>query len=252
MLHHTENGIEWLTFELFAECKQLKHGVILRKGGQSQGTFSSLNLSTFVGDNQAHVEQNLENVQKTFGFSSLHSLRQVHGKGIWELQTPFRPPPAADAMVTRIQNQTLFVTHADCQAAIFYDPVNHILANVHAGWRGNVQQIYQGVIEYLKSQYGSQPANILAGISPSLGPKNAEFKHYQQEFPREFWDYQITPNYFDLWAIAKMQLIACGLLSSHIEIAQIDTVDSPEDFFSYRRDPLTGRNGTFAVLIEKH
>jgi hypothetical protein len=252
MLRHAENGIEWLTFELFAECKELKHGILLRKGGHSQKNFASLNLSFSVGDNNSHVQQNLQKVQKACRLPPLSTLRQAHGKAIWDLQMPCSEASTADALVTRIPHQTLFITHADCQAAIFYDPVNHVLANVHAGWRGNVQQIYREVIEYLKGKYGTQPKNILAGISPSLGPKHAEFKHYQQEFPQAFWEYQVAPNYFDLWAIAKMQLIACGLLDSHIEIAQMDTFDAPGDFFSYRRDRETGRNATFAVLLEKN
>ena len=141
--------------------------------------------------------------------------------------------------------------HADCQAAIFYDPVHHALANVHSGWRGNVKNIYQTTILKMASVFGTKPQDLLVGISPSLGPQHAEFKNYKVEFPEHFWSFQVCPEYFDLWAIARHQLEEAGVLPYHIEIAGICTYANKEDCYSYRRDKVTGRHATLAMLRDE-
>ena len=141
------------------------------------------------------------------------------------------------------------IKHADCQAAIFYDPVHKALANVHCGWRGNVKNIYRVAVQKMKFTFGTNPKDLLVGISPSLGPDHSEFIHYQTEWPEEFWRFQVRPNYLDLWAIARDQLEQCGLLPHHIEVAGICTFANPQDFFSHRRDKITGRHATVAMLL---
>lgn len=252
MLRHKKDGIEWLTFELLANCKFLNHGILMREGGFSSNPFFSLNLGAYCSDNPSLVARNLEKIQKTLDLPPLCLPQQVHGTTIWEAgRTQSTSPFPADALVINNHTETLLITHADCQAAIFYDPQEHVLANVHCGWRGNVQNIYQTVIHFLCHKHHSKPQNILVGISPSLGPQHAEFLHYQKELPQNFWDFQVKPFFFDLWAIAKMQLQSCGILPEHIEIAEMDTFSNSVDFFSYRRDRITGRNGTFANLLKK-
>ncbi|MBS4167885.1 peptidoglycan editing factor PgeF [Parachlamydia sp. AcF125] len=253
MLRHQKDGIEWLEFELLADCKNLRHGVLLRAGGFSNAPFTSLNLGLFsTPDERSTVRQNFEKVKHTFQLPSPYIAKQSHGTHIWHIKNLDTYPQKADALVTNESERALFVMHADCQAAIMYDPITQALANVHAGWRGNVQNIFQKTIHYLYSAFGAQPENILVAISPSLGPSNAEFKHFSAEFPPSFWDFQIRPFYFDLWAISQMQLETCGILPHHIQIAKMDTYSLSLDFFSYRRDGITGRNGTFAMLPKKN
>jgi len=100
----------------------------------------------------------------------------------------------------------------------------------------------------MKNKYGSRVDNIHVCISPSLGPHDAEFLNYQNELPPSFWEYQIKPYYFDLWGISKDQLLQAGILEHHIQIAGISTLSNPEDYFSYRREKVSGRHGTFAVM----
>lgn len=154
-----------------------------------------------------------------------------------------------DALVTADKGMALMIKHADCQAAIFYDPTNQAIANVHAGWRGSVSNIYAEIVHTMQQTFGSRPQELLACISPSLGPEEAEFIHYNQELPEELWDFQVKSNYFDFWAISEYQLQAAGLLPHHIEIAKISTYSNAHDYFSYRRERVTGRNGTVVALV---
>lgn len=251
MLRKEKNGVEWLEFELLADISQVVHGVFLRKGGVSEGPCASLNLGGNTGDHWERVRENRKRVAEALGLIQLVSSYQVHSDRVVCVTADGLPDrEEADGMITRQPNIGLMIKHADCQAAIFYDPQHRAIANVHAGWRGNVKNIYAKTIEQMGQQFGTSASDLLVCVSPSLGPSRSEFKLFKEELPESFWKFQIEPTYFDLWAIARHQLEECGVLSHHIEIASICTYSHPEDFFSHRRDkPSTGRNATIAALI---
>jgi YfiH family protein len=246
MQRRTNGEVEWLTFDVFEEFPHLVHGVFLRHGGVSQGEFGSLNFSSSRGDCQKNVDENRKRALKALHIDRWCDLDQEHGKKIIPANHPLNE--RGDALITNRPHLGLMVLHADCQAALFYDPIENAIALTHCGWRGNVQNIYRETIQSMKHFYGSQPQNILVGISPSLGPQASEFIHYQQELPLHFYPFQYKPTYFDLWAISKWQLDACGILPHHIEIAEMCTYSNPQDFFSYRRAHESGRHATLASL----
>jgi hypothetical protein len=252
-----ENGLEWLEFDLLAEIPGLKHGVYLRSGGFSEGAFKSLNLSYDVGDNASFVNQNVAKLHSHFQDNNQQKAlkwgHQCHGKQVAYIDERSSAEIGfCDSLMTATPNLTLLIKHADCQAAIFYDPKNHAIANVHAGWRGNVINIYAETIAAMQRQFGSKPSDLLVCISPSLGPEEAEFINYKSEFPEEMWSFQVRPHFFDLWAYSEYQLQQAGILPHHIEIARICTKSNPHDYFSYRRDKVTGRNATCVGLKAFH
>jgi YfiH family protein len=247
MIRKEKEGVEWLEFELLQGFAQLKHGVFLRHGGVSTAPFSSLNAITHTGDCFEKVQENRKKILGTLDLKKLIFKKQIHSTEIaWikEIQNETHTQIAScDGLMTALPHHGLMTVHADCQAAIFYDPIHHALASVHAGWRGQVQNIYAETIFKMKSAFQSNPKELLVTISPSLGPENSEFKNYKTELPQEFWPFQIKPTYFDLWAIARYQLEKAGVLPHHIQIAQIDTYANSQDFFSFRRERALGPQG---------
>jgi YfiH family protein len=241
------NGIEWLEFELF-QGLPLQHAVFLRKGGVSTGPFASLNLGRYAGDEEKHIEENQKRVAACFDFLPITYVEQVHKDAVVEIVKEGEKI-IADALITNKRSLPLAMTHADCQVAIFYDARNHALAVVHAGWRGNVLNIYEKTLAKMEQLYGSKREELLVVISPSLGPNAAEFIHYKEEFPPSFWKFQIRHNYFDLWVIAENQLQQSGVPLEHIQIARQCTFENPSDFFSYRREKKSGRHATIASLL---
>lgn len=245
------HGISWLEFELLAPFKNLTHGILLRHGGYSTDLFASLNMGFSLQNllENKNVKLNREKVKKIFAFKNLYDCQLEHADKIVEITHKNKGlRPTCDALSTVLHDTVLMITHADCQATIFYDPVQQAIANVHAGWKGNVQNIYGKTVNFMKHHYGSFPDNLHVCISPSLGPYDAEFIHYRQELPQAFWEFQMSPCYFDLWTIAKNQLLQAGVLEHHIQIAQISNFSHPEDYFSYRREKITGRHGTFVAI----
>ena len=241
--------LEWLEYELLERYPHVKHGTFSRHGGMSDGRFATLNIGDGTADHPESIKGNREILRKTFGVSQIVYPHQTHGTNVHRVTSKnLDQIPQADALYTTEKGIGLGICHADCQAAIFYDPVHEAIAVVHCGWRGSTQDLYQRVINTLKREIGTQPHNLVVCISPSLGPEHSEFKNYKQELPKEFWEYQTKPMHFDFWAISKMQLERCGVLPKNIEIAGICTFCTLEDYYSYRREKDTGRNATIVAL----
>jgi YfiH family protein len=188
-------------------------------------------------------------VRKTLDIPHIVYPHQMHSTKIERVSAKnHQGPLQADALYTSEKNVGLGITHADCQAAILYDPVHEVVAIAHCGWKGSVQNLYARVIETLQREVGTQPHNLLVCISPSLGPDHSEFKNYKQELPKEFWEFQTKPLHFDFWGISRMQFQKCGVLPKNIEMAEICTVCNTQDYFSHRADKNAGRNATIVAL----
>lgn len=252
---HTHNQLQWIAYDLLSDIPSLTHASFKRQGGVSLAPYHALNLGYHTEDDPQAVQQNLTRVRDALSISTLKFVRQCHElrESIVEEDANIKDEKS-DILLTSRKEIGLMINHADCQAAIFYDPINHALAVVHSGWRGSVKNIYAHTIGLMQKRFRSSPKELLVCISPSLGPQAAEFTNYQTELPPHFWDFQIKPLYFDFWAISRMQLEKCGILPHHIEIASLCTYSNPQDYFSYRRDGKRGIkgghgvHGTIAVL----
>ncbi len=238
-------------FRILEQVPGLVHGVYTRHGGVSLPPYATLNVAWNNGDDPAAVRENLSRVRKSLGTRLLASSLQVHGDEIHILSDAAaegREPdgfliraPAGDGLMTALEDVGLMIKIADCQAVFLVDPRLRVIANVHCGWRGSVRNLAGRAVALMRNRFGSRPRDLLAAVSPSLGPCCAEFRNYRDELPRSFWSYQVKPTYFDFWEITRRQLREAGLMEGHIEIAGRCTVCHPEDFFSYRGEKTTGR-----------
>ncbi|MBI5556920.1 MAG: peptidoglycan editing factor PgeF [Deltaproteobacteria bacterium] len=237
-----------LTFPQFSRCSTLFHAIFNRHGGASLPPFDMLNVSYGVNDAWQSVTTNRQLIKKNLGIDLLVSGKQVHGATIHLVAT--KPDSdleitGCDAFISSIAGVGLMIQQADCQAVMLFDPSRQVVANIHCGWRGSVENIIGGTISAMQRCFHTEPADLLAAISPSLGPCCAEFVNYRTELPDHFHPFQVKPRYFDFWAISRQQLAQAGVLQDNISTASICTVCNPE-WFSYRRDGNTGR---FCTII---
>jgi YfiH family protein len=242
------DGLLFGQFELLLTFPALTHGTFTRHGGDSVAPFDSLNVGSSEASDPA-VEENHRRIANALKIPRLIESVQEHKDQIFLMEKLYLShKPIADILITQLKGIGLMIKHADCQAGLFYDPEEKVVANVHAGWRGCVQKVYTKAVKAMSHRFGSKPANIFACISPSLGPCHAEFKNYRTELPSSFWPYQVKPFYFDFWAIAENELLEAGLKPHHIEIARECTYANNGDYFSYRREKVTGRMGSVIAL----
>ncbi len=231
MIRKEKNGLIWFEFELLQNYPHVIHGVFAHNQG-----LSSEDVKKIINNNCS--------VPCVFA-------KQIHKTNLYNIEN--RPDGDVsvldvDILATGCKDVLMMIRHADCQAGIMYDTKNDVLLLVHAGWRGQMQNIYQKAIHFLCRTYNSQVDDILVLISPSLGPQHSEFINYKTEILSEFHKYRKENNHFDLWQIAFDQLRMCGILEKNIEIAMICTFSHPNLFHSYRRDKTTKRNCTFGIL----
>ncbi len=250
--HQTQNkeAIYWHESSLLT----VPHAMLCRSGGVSQEQFASLNLSYTVGDKKESVRKNRARVKQLFPLNHLVSCVQVHGDRIVAVENIEKDTvfPDADALMTNQPGIGLLIQQADCQAILFHDPIQKAIGAAHSGWKGSVLDIAGQTVSAMRKKYGSNPADIRAVISPSLGPCCAEFLNASWELPDSFFTHQVAENYFDFWAISRKQLLKAGLERDNIEITGLCTACG-DNFFSYRRakkqgSDHTGRNGSILCL----
>lgn len=231
MLLKEGDGFSWLEFEILQKYPFIKHGVL-------------------IGEIDFYKEiRSKERLKNLFILKDLAFGVQKHEDQIIKIdQYDQFVNQSSDALFTRKKKLGLGIFHADCQAALIYDPIKNVIANVHCGWRGNVLNILGKTVKTLVDNFGSNPNELIACISPSLGPNRSEFIHYLKEWPTSFHSFMFKQNYFDLWKISEFQLISAGLKKNNIEIARICTYENEKMFHSYRRDKSLKRNLTFISI----
>ncbi len=253
MLIQEKNEIPFFQFSAFEAYPDVRHGIFTRSGGKSLSPFDSLNVGYGLGDNEDNVAANRQRIAHCMDDAELIFTRQVHGAEVLVIDSEEADkdgikagPGMGDAMVTDVRGKTLAIQVADCQPVFLFDPVGKVVANVHSGWRGSIQNIVGRSVAVLAERFGSLPGNIIAGVGPSLGPCCAEFVNYRREIPESLWGYKHRSVFFNFWALTRDQLRDAGLPASNIEIGGICTKCHGDRFFSYRQNNLTGR---FAAVI---
>lgn len=250
------NEVKGFEFSLLGRAPGLVHRVFSRKGGVSREPYDSLNMGKNSGDDPRAIRENRRRILDSIGMKEALYLNQVHGSDILVLKNGKLEDEegearlTADGVVTDIPGLALVIQVADCQAVLLHDPERRVLANVHSGWRGSVQNIIGKCVDVMKEEFGSDPKNILAGISPSLGPCCAEFTNYKDEIPEPLWKYRLPDrDYFDFWALSRDQLLEKGIPGNQIENMELCTRCRTDLFFSYRAHRVTGRFACVGALI---
>jgi YfiH family protein len=151
--------------------------ITTRAGGESTGPYASLNLGLHVGDDPALVVENRRRAAAAIGLGleDVVLCRQVHGREVVVVGDADRgrgalgpdDAPAADAVVTATPGLGIGVMVADCVPLVLYDPTAHVLAAVHAGWRGTVARVTDAALDAMAG-LGADPADVLVGIGPAI------------------------------------------------------------------------------------
>jgi polyphenol oxidase len=221
----------------------------LRTGGVSAAPFDSLNLGAQVGDAAEAVAENRGRLSRALGLpASPLWLRQQHGTVVVDadqFEAGAASPPA-DAAVTRRAGRVLAVLVADCVPVLLARADGSAVAVAHAGWRGLSAGVLEAAVAALRcGAPGSAPA--CAWLGPSIGPARFEVG---EEVRAAFMARDaaaagaFVPNVrgrwqCDLHALARQRLEALGV--GPVDGAQRCTAGNPAQYFSFRRDRVTGR-----------
>jgi purine-nucleoside/S-methyl-5'-thioadenosine phosphorylase / adenosine deaminase len=221
----------------------------------SGGPFRSLNLGLATHDEPALVFENRRRVAEAFGLEQVAALRQVHGSTVTDVDPGpqwhgfgerRRELPTGDALSTSSARLGLVVLTADCVPVAIADPVAHLLAVVHAGWRG----VAAGILGQALALFPS-PGRILAAVGPAVGPDHYEVgEEVVAAVGSASKEGALTRGsgarpHLDLPGTIARILGEFGIRS--VERSEECTACQQERFFSYRRDGPTGRQALIAA-----
>ena len=238
--------------------------VTTRHGGVSAGDYATLNLSFGVGDRPQDVLENRRRAAAALGadLGDLVFGKQVQGAVARVVGDADRGAGAAvagpgvgeaDALVTGDPGIVLAAVVADCVPILLYDPGAHVVACVHAGWRGTVARVTDAALAAMAT-LGTRPCDVLAGIGPAIGPDRYQVGEEVAQVVREcFGDRAsqvIRPDgtgrwLCDLWSANRLLLREACVPDDQIHVAAVPT---GADFFSNRVARPCGRFGVLARL----
>ena len=254
MLRQNTGGLVTYHFQSLAR-EALIHAVFTRLGGVSHQPFDTLNVGHSAGDEPEAVAENHARIYAhlALGAKQVASPQQVHGSRVAVVSAGElgKALPSTDGLVTSTPGVALLLRFADCQPILLYDPENHALGLIHAGWRGVAQAIARRAVEAMQAAFGSRPEVLLAGLGPAIGPCCYTVGHNVASaigYVLTDWNQALSQQddgwHLDLSAANAQQLAAAGV--QQIEQAQLCTACHSDLFFSHRAG--NGRTGRFAVV----
>lgn len=262
-----KGNLNYYTFESLEKIDFIGHCFTTRLGGVSEGFFESLNLGFSRGDKKENVEKNYEIICEALNVKKEDciTLKQVHSTDIVNADESIKgmgfrddiERVEADGLITNKKGIVLVTFHADCVPLYFVDTKNKAIGIAHAGWRGTANGMGKKMLEKMKVEFGTNPADVKAAIGPSIGlccfqvdkpvvdifRENYEFADkYIIEDTSEQGKYKI-----DLWGVNKELFIRCGVKEENIEIGGICTQCNPDVFYSHR--VMGEKRGTMGAFL---
>ena len=282
--HKRADGSELLLlkYPLLEETGVVKHCFTTRLGGASEGIFSTMNLSFTRGDDKNAVEENYRRLAEALDvdYEKFVFTDQTHtvnvrkvtaadaGKGL----TKERDYQDVDGLITNEPGLVLSTFFADCVPLYFVDPVHRAIGMSHSGWRGTVARMGRVTLEAMQREYGTNPADVICAIGPSIcqdcyevsfdvaeefakefagheaeilmeSPKNAKIAEHakiqsgQQDDAQTKAQVAVEPDkkyQLNLWKANEIVLLEAGVTKEHIAMTDICTCCNPDILFSHR------------------
>lgn len=225
-----------------------RHAFFTRRGGVSNGAYSSLNFSVAVGDSADNVRENIARAARALGVDAgrLYFLSQVHGRDVVVVDGSEDREQVllgtGDAVVTHCAGVACAVRIADCVPVLLADRTSGAVAAIHAGWRGIVAGVIEAGVGRLRHLVGAN-GDLVAAIGPHISVDAFEVS---EDVAAELVacspakDVALrTPGrkpHVDLARIVRAKLQALAIADECIDRVPGCTFTDSDDFFSYRRD----------------
>src|SRR5450830_1077195 len=232
-------------------------GVSLAPYADGQGA-GGLNLGVHVGDDAAHVALNRARLTAVLP-SEPAWLSQVHGVAVADAAAVASGVagcvPDADASVTAQPGVVCTVMTADCLPVLFCSHDGLVVGAAHAGWRGLANGVLQATVPDMRARGATE---ILTWLGPAIGPgafevgadvlqafrDGAHDEEERQALSDAFAAIAGKPGKYlaDIYTLARIMLRRDGV--KQVAGGEYCTVSDAAQFYSYRRDGVTGRQAS--------
>jgi polyphenol oxidase len=150
-------------FPALSELGIVEHGFILRVPGLDVQTDRESALQRLE---HYHRERLVE-----IGARSLKLAQQIHGNGVTPIdeRSPAKTKDV-DGLITTDPEVVLGIHVADCCTIFLVDPVRRAIGLVHSGKKGTEQSVVRIAVQKLRTEFRSEPADLIAVLSPCIRP----------------------------------------------------------------------------------
>lgn len=244
----TVNGVPFLSYPILENTGIVNHGFSTRLGGVSTGHCATMNISTTRGDDPEAIVENKKRIAAAIGVEAdaMTFTHQTHTTNVAVVREEDRGGRfmETDGMITNVPGICLVTFYADCVPLYFVDPVKKAIGMSHSGWRGTVGKMGKVTVEKMTETYGSNPADIIAAIGPSICQDCYEvsegvIEEFKKNFEEHLWNelfykkengkYQLN-----LWKANEEVFLEAGIKKEHIAVTNVCTHCNPEILFSHR------------------
>jgi len=157
-----------------------------------------------------------------------------------------------DAMYTKDKDLYLLSFHADCCPVLLYCRDQKIVAAIHSGWKGTVNEIVGKVTKHLIEKEKCDPHEIYAYIGPSIEERNFEAKDDIIDLVKKmsfdttaFYTKKDKNSYLlNSKGLIQQQLLNLNVKKENITVSPYCTIENNDLFFSYRKEKTIYRNIT--------
>ena len=151
------------TFEPLAGFSGVKSLFIPRLAGVDVATDRATVLAMLAPLHANYLEK------RGFDPVRLATAEQVHGDRVAVAGEPVLHA-GADALVTDVPGLSLGIYVADCAAVYLADSRSRAIGLVHSGRAGTTKNIVARTVQVLLDEYGIDPSDLTAEISPCIRP----------------------------------------------------------------------------------
>ena len=215
-----------------------------RHAGVSKGKYESLNVSSNVGDDIRNIVQNRQIIadKENFLVENIVYMKQIHLDNIQIIQNSFiNEIKNCDGIITQKRKIPLMTMAADCAPVLLYDSKRSVIAALHSGRVGTYKNIVQKCINKMQVEFNSKADDITVEVGPSIGACCYEIgEDLALNYDKRYLQMKKDKYFLDLKLMLKDELLECGIKENNLNVSQICTC-CDEDYFSYRRDGITGR-----------
>lgn len=211
-------------------------------------TIKDGNLAFHVKDNPNNVLKNRENLAIKMKYKSedLVYMNQIHTANVQIVdESSLQLIDNCDAIITNKTNLPLMVMVADCIPILIYDEKKGVIAAIHAGRNSTFLKIAQITAQKMMDEFSCKASDLKVILGPSIQKCCYEVSNELLNIVKtSFGDEFCVGRNIDLQGINKKLLNDIGI--QNIEISQLCTKCSNEEYYSYRKDKNCGR---FAGVI---
>jgi len=207
-----------------------------RHGGVSLAPYDSLNLAFHVGDNRDYVFENRTSL--SLPVTDIQFMNQIHGDEIAIVDSISEIDPTCDALITTTPGFAVAVLVADCIPLLLSSP--SVVAAVHVGRKGLVNRIALKVVAHMRALGATSiHAQLGASICGECYEVPADMaEEVSRMHPTAFSQTKISTPALNLSRALIADLTSVGIKSDASSVCTFEN----ENYFSYRRDSITGRS----------